>query len=152
MADDLLKAQVEAYCNCTRELNASYEEYARSIGLSYTSLQVLSIITANQGTCTQKMLCQQTFLPKQTINSIITGYLKQGYIRMKEAEPDRRTKVILLTAAGKRYADKIVPKIRHAEYMGMEQLSEEERQTLLDSTQRYVSRCMELLLGKEDEA
>ena len=39
-----IRAQIVQYCNLLHEWNASYEEYAESAGLSYTSLSVLSAI------------------------------------------------------------------------------------------------------------
>lgn len=140
-----LQEQVRAYWENWQELNMIYEEYARSLGLSYTSLKILSIITSSQEDCTQKTICQKSFLPKQTVNTVITSFLKQGFIRLAELPSDRRTKVILLTEEGKAYTDKVISKIRRVEYRAMEQLNEEERIALLESTRLYAEGCQKFM-------
>ena len=47
--------QIRQYCACLQEWNASYGEYAKSVGLSYTSLSLLSAIYETEQ-CTQKLL------------------------------------------------------------------------------------------------
>ena len=39
-----IQDQIRQYCACLQEWNASYEEYAKSVGLSYTSLSLLIAI------------------------------------------------------------------------------------------------------------
>ena len=50
-----LQGSIRQYCSCLQEWNASYEDYARSVGLSFTSLSILSTIYAHEN-CTQKKL------------------------------------------------------------------------------------------------
>lgn len=47
-----LQGSIRQYCSCLQEWNASYEDYARSVGLSFTSLSILSTIYAHEN-CTQ---------------------------------------------------------------------------------------------------
>lgn len=138
MSDNALNNQVSEYCTIWRELHTIYEDYAKTLGLSYSSLQVLNVIFHNQDICTQKIICQQTLLPKQTVNAIMTGFLKQGMIELSEIEYDRRTKAIHLTEEGKVYSKKIIPKIRNAENKAMRNLSDEQRSALLETTKLFV--------------
>jgi DNA-binding MarR family transcriptional regulator len=117
-------------------LNKLYEEYAKSVNISYTSLIILILITRVE-TCTQKLICEQTFLPKQTVNSVITAFYREGYVELKELPTDRRNKTIHLTEEGKKFADKIVPKLREAEYKAMESLSPQQREDLLEGIDIY---------------
>lgn len=39
-----IQAQICEYCSYLQTGNASYEEYAKSVGLSFTSLSILSAI------------------------------------------------------------------------------------------------------------
>ena len=73
-----LQEQIRQYGSYLYEWNASYEEYARRVGLSYTSLAVLSTLYDAEN-CTQKMLCERCFLPKQTVNAAITAFYKKGW-------------------------------------------------------------------------
>ncbi len=121
-------------------LNKFYEEYAKSIGFTFSSLNVLCIIS-NVEQCTQKIICERTYLPKQTVNNIITSFYKQELIYMVELPEDRRTKTIHLTDKGIEVANKVLPVISDTEEYAMSQFSEDEAEMLLNLLQRYVENC-----------
>lgn len=135
---------IQQYCSYLQEWNASYEEYARSVGLSYTSLSILSAIHARER-CTQKTLCEVCFLPKQTVNGVIRQFYKDGWIRLVEMQEDRRNKAIHFTEKGREIADEILSRVRRSERLAMESLAEAEWDALLDLTRRYVSACREAM-------
>lgn len=56
---------INQYCSYIHEWDAVYEEYAKSVGLSYTGLIVLYEIYEIEN-CTQKKLGEYCFIPKQT--------------------------------------------------------------------------------------
>ncbi len=106
-----LQEQIRQYCSYLHEWNASYEDYARSVGLSYTSLSILSALYGAEN-CTQKMLCESCFLPKQTVNTAITAFYKKGWVRLEELPEDRRNKTIHFTPEGQAAADEIMRRQR----------------------------------------
>ncbi len=131
--------QADDFCHKWREMDVIYEECAKAVGMSYSSLYALTIIYLNDGACTQKAIGEETFLPKQTVNAIIRGFYDQGYIKMVEDDADRRNKNISLTKKGKVFADGIIPKITEAEKKAMASLGEKRRQLLIECTEQYVS-------------
>lgn len=135
-----IRAQIAQYCNLLHEWNASYEEYAKSTGLSYTSLSVLSAMYSNPGR-TQKELAESCFLPKQTVNAVVTSFLKNGWVRLEEMPEDRRNKTVNFTETGMEHAAKIIEKVRECEDKAMEGLTEEQRDALLDLTKMYIRSC-----------
>ena len=135
-----IRAQIAQYCNLLHEWNASYEEYAKSMGLSYTSLSVLSAIYSNPG-CTQKELAESCFLPKQTVNAVITSFLKNDWVRLEEMPNDRRNKTVNFTETGMENAARIIDKVRECEDKAMIGLTEEQREALLDLTRMYIRSC-----------
>lgn len=141
-----LQEQIRQYCSCLHEWNASYEDYARSVGLSYTGLSVLSALYGAED-CTQKMLCERCFLPKQTVNTTITAFYKKGWVRLEELPEDRRNKTIHFTSEGQAAADEIMRRVRESELKAMGALSESERLVLLSVTKRYVTGCKEAMKG-----
>lgn len=143
--DDMIIGQIKEYCSLLQMWNSSYEEYAKSVGLSFTSLSILSAIFSNEK-CTQKKLCEICFLPKQTVNAVITSFIKKEWIKMEEDPEDRRSKIIILTDRGKTVGDGIIKNVRESERNAMLNLSKEERDALINSTKRYVSLCRESLL------
>ena len=122
-----LGADTEFFCELTKQINSIYEDYARTVGLSYTSLHMLHMIYLTEN-CTQKMIADQTFLPKQTVHSVIQSFLKQGLVELYEFPEDRRIKTLHLTERGKIFADGILPKITEAELNSLKQFDDSERE------------------------
>lgn len=124
------------------KLNAIYEEYAKSVGMNYTSLLILNLISmeGDRG-CAQKQMAEQIFIPKQTINNVITGFYRQGYVELHENENDRREKTVRLTDAGKKYAAEMIPVLDAALDQAMDQFTEDEKQLFFSLMKRYVDVC-----------
>lgn len=141
-----INEQIRQYCAYLQEWNTSYEDYAKSVGLSYTSLSILSAIFGAEN-CTQKRLCEQCLLPKQTVNAVITAFCKKGWLRLEELPEDRRNKTIHLTETGRAEAERIVEKVRRSERQAMSRLTDEEREVLLSATRRYVQECKNAMKG-----
>ncbi len=121
-------------------LDSLYADYAKSVGLSYTTMLILNMIYEGSGTCTQKILTEKTFLPKQTINTVVTGFYRDGLVVLKEMPDDRRNKTIHLTKKGKELADKIYPKLDNAAMKALEEFDEYEINKLLELMQTYVEK------------
>lgn len=141
-----IREQIREYCAYLQEWNASYEEYAKSVGLSFTSLSILSAIYRTER-CTQKLLAERCFLPKQTVNAVITGFYKKGWVQLRELPEDRRNKTVHLTEAGAAEAERILQRVRQSEQRAMSGLTEEERAVLLSATRRYVTGCKDAMKG-----
>lgn len=141
-----IREQICEYCSYLQTWNASYEEYAKSVGLSFTSLSILSVIYRTEK-CTQKLLSEQCFLPKQTVNAVITSFYKKGWVQLRELPEDRRNKTVHLTETGAVEAERILQKVRQSEQQAMSQLTEEERAVLLSATRRYVTGCKNAMRG-----
>ncbi len=145
MGNDTVAEQVFEYYRLWRELTSSYSEYAKAIGMSYSGLFALNVIFDNPKTCTQKLICEVTFLPKQTVNAIITGFLKQRLITLTESATDRRNKFIHLTKKGQKYTEEVIPQIEKAENNAMGRLDEKQRTALLENATRYTNHFREYL-------
>ena len=74
------------------EINAAYEKYASTLGISFPALQTLYEIYNLDVPVTQQMICENARLPKKTVNAIIAGFVKQGYVELREQADDRRKK------------------------------------------------------------
>lgn len=141
-----IQGQIQQYDQYLQQWCAAYEDYAKSVGLSFTSLSVLNGIYDLEN-CTQKKLCQLCFLPKQTVNAVVTSFYKKGWVRLEEVPEDRRNKTIHFTELGWAEAKRIVGRVQESERKAMAELSVEERRTLLTATERYVVCCNRALKG-----
>lgn len=142
MPEQIIREQVKQLKASWRPIDKVYEEYAKSIGMSNTSFNVLWTILFNEN-CTQNEICKHTWVPKQTVNAVITDFYKNGLVILEEQPEDRRTKVVKLTEKGKEYAQNAVCHIRNAEYVAMEQFTDEERELLIGLFKRYADTCLE---------
>lgn len=116
-----------------------YEDYAKSIGLTYMSLTVLQIIYYSHKTCTQKNICEDSHYNKQIVNSIIKAFYDKGYIELKEMPEDRRNKNVTLTSSGRKYADDILLPLSEIEKKALSVISDNEKEQLVS----LLSRCYE---------
>ncbi len=119
-----------------RKLNIAYEEYAKSIGLTYNSMQLLYFVNLYGG-CTQKQLSEDMFLSKQTVHSMVLSFQRDGIMVLSEQADDKRNKTVLLTAKGKAFADKYLPAIEQAEEEAIAQFSSEQEKQFLDFQEQY---------------
>lgn len=142
-----IQAQISRYCSYLHEWNASYEEYAKSVGLSYTGLTILGELSENEN-CTQKELAESCFLPKQTVNAIITSFLRNGWVKLEELPEDRRTKTVNFTNEGKAKATEILLKVRESERKAMQQLTVEQQEMLISLTHTYIGSCIEAMKNR----
>ena len=141
-----IQEQICEYVTYLQAWDASYADYAKSVGLSFTSLAILSGIYRTEK-CTQKLLAEQCFLPKQTVNAVITSFYKKGWVELRELPEDRRNKTIHLTAPGREEAERVLRRVRESERQAMGELTEEERAVLLSATRRYVTGCKNAMKG-----
>ena len=135
------KLKIEEYSERLWQMHISvsgfYNEFAKQMGLTLTTLKVLTILY-RENSCTQKYITQMTYLPKQTVNAIIKGFLKQGYIEeLIEVNSDKRNKDISLTEAGKAYATTIIEKAKEAEFRALGAIGEERVLALIEALNLY---------------
>ena len=89
------------------QANALYTTWASERNINSYQLMVLYAIDG-QDTITQKMIAEYTGLSKQTVNTVIRGLKKDGYIELISGISDRREKQIKFTAKGMEYSSKIL--------------------------------------------
>ena len=137
----------KAFMDLWQAVDRLYGDYARSKGLTFMSFNVLDIICHNEGTCTQKRICEETQYPKQSVNLIIRGFLEKGYVELKELPADRRNKLIRLTPAGLAWAEEILGPVRSAERAADAELTSAEWGSVLRLLERYAARLSQEMSG-----
>lgn len=114
-----------------RRMDSAYEEYAKSVGMTYVSLSVLEEIYELGDGCTQKQISEETCYPKQMINPVVKSFIEDGLVTLREIPTDRRNKEIFLTEKGKAQCEKIVVPMLEMESAALNNMGE--------------TQCMELL-------
>lgn len=120
-----------------REIWGIYDAYAKSVGLTSPSMQVLAELWKNQK-CSQKDIIHKTYLPKQTVSAIVKNFSEQGLIEpLIESEKDKRTKIITFTPKGSEYAQKVIGTLKNGVNNALEKLGDNGRSELLKALKLY---------------
>lgn len=126
-----------------KEMDAIYHSVAIKYRLSDSALWVLYMLTDSKEPCTQQDLCQQSYFPKQTVNSSVNRLAEDGFVRLETIPGTRNQKRILLTDAGKDLTKKTADRLREAEKKAYGKLTAEERGFYLEATRKITESLWE---------
>lgn len=80
-----------------------YSRWAKAIGINYNRMLVFYTIH-DYGYCTQKQMCDQYLLPRQTMNNIVSALCREGLLTEEPTLRKGREKAYVLTDAGAEYS------------------------------------------------
>lgn len=126
-----------------KEQDAIYHNVAVKYGLSDTAMWVLYNIYLAEDVITQQELCRQCFFAKQTVNTAITGLIKNGYVELESIPGTRNQKKIMLTEKGVNLTEVTIKPLAEAEERAYEVLDSEEIKAYLDMTTRLTASLRE---------
>ncbi len=106
-----------------------YSEWSSRHSISYNEMLVLYTIR-EKGFCTQKQVCDNYLLPKQTMNNVIAGLRKDGILEYDGARSKGREKAFILTSKGNEYAAPFLESLDTVESRALELLGEDKLQAL----------------------
>lgn len=96
-----------------------YAAWAKRNGISYHELLVLYTIR-DQGFCTQKQICDNYLLPRQTMNHVILELRKRGILEQSPEHSPGREKGFVLSDQGKQYAAPLLEALNRMEMQAVE--------------------------------
>lgn len=118
------------------KFRAIYFEWSRRHNISYHEMLVLYTIREN-GYCTQKQICDNYLLPKQTIHNIISNMRENGILIYDESLSVSREKVFVLSEKGIEYAAPFLESLDLVESGAMEILGKEKLNKLIGLLLEY---------------
>lgn len=125
-----------AYNDVYKEQEELYRAAIRRCGLSDCAFWVLYALRDAGRPLTQSDICAAVYQPKQTVHSALKKLLEEDVLRLTEGR-DRRSKYLVLTAAGEELTARTVDRVTAAEETAMDALTAEERTRLLLLFRRY---------------
>ena len=137
--NDELKKQIDVINQRLKELDSLYHIVAVKSGISDGEISVWSMLLTTDKEYSQQDLCELLFLSKQTINSIISGLIKKGYIFLEHVSGTRNRKVIRLSDEGRSYGEKNIMWIFEAEQHAMEDTDPHEIGALISMLEKYIN-------------
>ena len=136
MDEARFREKLRRYYALWREDNEIYGEWAQARGFSYFELMVLSALA--EGGRTQRAICDQWSMSKQTVHSILRLFLARGWVTLEPRTEDRRSKTVRLTASGEAVALPLHREMIEHERRVWEALGEETVDALMDIQARYI--------------
>lgn len=136
------KQQIELIDEAMCRINSLYSEWAREHGISYNKMMTLYALNRNKK-CTQKQICDEWLIPKQTVNIIIKNMKENGYIVFERGKSN--SKVIKLTEKGERYVESKIKDLHIIEEEAMKRLGVEISSKFVEIMMNYERTFTEVM-------
>lgn len=108
------KTQLARLAELTANLDSTFESYAKTQTVLLSELFVLYSFY-HKKSLTQKDICDEWALPKQTVHTICKTLLEQNYLQSFDNPNDKRAKLLSLTDTGENYAKSIIAPLLEVE-------------------------------------
>lgn len=128
----------EALDSFWREQNQLYRDVATSFGISESAFSILyAIFLAGEKGISQRDICVQMCIGKQTVNSSIHKLEREGVVVLKSG-PGRRGLLAHLTPVGFEFAERTVAPMVEAELAALREFDDRELELSLLLGRRYT--------------
>lgn len=134
-----MKSEIQQYYDFWFGMNAIYEKWAKNKGLTANALFILYVVHEYPGQCTQSLLCKKLLLSKQTVNSILERFTKDGFIQKVLVPCDKRHKTIHFTEKGRQYAEKILTELYLFEKQALSNMSMAQRTAMIETSHVFLA-------------
>ena len=144
LSDALGKVVKACSTRTTNPILETVKLSAENDGLSLLAtdgeISIWSALLCSEEEYSQQDLAEMLFLPKQTVNSIISNLTKKGFVFLEHVPGTRNRKVVRLTKEGQEYGQSRVMWIFRAEETAMEETDTQEVQAYISMLEKYISR------------
>lgn len=149
-----IKEWNEKYSCLANKYNAMYHSVAVRYGFSDTQYWILYVLYNFHGekAYTQNEIAEELGTPKQTVNSAIAKFVKDGVLSLTQRPGPRNSKTVELTAKGIELCEKCIRPLLDAEERALMKLSEEDHIRFLKIYgRRYETLYDEVMLLLEED-
>lgn len=128
--------EIKRYNHLLGEIEAVYHDISFRMGISDSVSKILYTICNMGEHCPLSLICRQTGMSKQTVNSAIRRLEEQGIVRLTAV--DGKSKDVCLTDAGKDLARRTAQRIIEMENDILSSWPQEDVQRYLALTERFL--------------
>ena len=132
------QGRFDAVIRRTNELSGIYRNAAAKSGLSVNEFWIWYTLMGEDRELTQQEVGLLCGLPKQTVNTIVRGMVRQKQATLEKIPLDRSRKRIRLTAAGRAFGERLMACTMSAERAAFGALSEEAQLGALRFLDEYL--------------
>lgn len=137
--------QIQEINKSMASVTSLYVMWAKMHDLQFSEFKILFKLASQVG-YTQMKLSQEIYIPKQTIHSIILGFIKRGWVDLSFDPSNSKEKVIVVTESGNKYLNDIFQPLLDLEAKVVKQMGSEMVEQLIHINLRYAE-----ILKKEIE-
>lgn len=147
MDQELLKLLAEVN-RAIIQFRGLYAAWAKAHGISYHELLVLYTIR-DQGYCTQKQICDNYLLPRQTMNHVFLDLRQRGLLEQSSTHCIGREKAFVLSDQGKQYARPLLDGLNRVELQTLETFGKENIRSMVKDVLAYDQALETAMKAKE---
>lgn len=133
-----LEQQLQILNRLYKESDHIYSRLASKLRMTDTTFWILYAFAHSVQPMTQNDLCNDFFLPVQTINSAMNNLKKDGLLELQVIPGTRNRKAILLTEKGKNFVESTINKADEIEKNAFLRFNETEREQYLSLFRRHI--------------
>ncbi|MBK8156318.1 MAG: winged helix-turn-helix transcriptional regulator [Streptococcus sp.] len=115
-------------------IDSAYAKIAKKHGLTFNSLMMLYLLEESKK-ITQKQICDTLHLPKSTVHSILSDFIKQQYVTLV-AGSNKKEKFVVFTEAGRGFFSKIFEETDRFEEKVLSLLGEDTCSFLIETAEK----------------
>ena len=113
-----------------------YDDYVKRFDFNYNELACFYSLYVF-GECTQKQICNEWALPKQTVNTLCKSFITQGLIKIVPHTGDKREKLMTLTDKGQEIAKPMIEPLLEIEKQAIVNFGNERSLNLVKEFQAF---------------
>ena len=121
-----------------KELVGVYRCAIKHLAISESEFWIWYTLVTMPGQYTQQDICAMWSLPKQTVNTVITGMRLKKFAYLEAVPGTRNHKTVHLTEEGKRRGQEIVSPVTSAEQLAFSKMPKEELSLLTQLFGKYI--------------
>lgn len=129
---------------------ATYAQWTAQRHANYHEMLIFYTIR-EQGYFTQKQVCDDFRLPRQTIHNVVAGMRQAGFLQHSPSLSVGREKAFVLTEQGKAYCAPLLHDLSAVEEAAIRQLGLEKMQAITDLLNEYDRAFHAAMDSAEDE-
>ena len=131
--------QSSAVIQQIKELVGVYRDAIKRLAISESEFWIWYTLVAVPGAHTQQDICAMWSLPKQTVNTVITGMRLKKFAYLEVVPGTRNHKTVHLTEEGRRRGEALVAPMTQAEHRAFAKMPPEELAAMTQLFGKYVS-------------
>jgi len=136
--------------NAIIKFRGIYSGWSLEHGISYNEMLVLYTIR-EFGYCTQRQICDNYLLPRQTMNHVFLALRNQGILQYSKEFSKGKEKAFVLSEKGKEYAVPFLQSLDTVESRAVELMGAEKINMLTALMLEYDGALMQALQEKEQK-